>query len=418
MKRLLCTLFTIMAVAPFTFGQQVPDSLKTKAVRLTKNQADCVGAYLIKDTIFGPVLSPEGFGNKIDIQGNELGDPHWIEREHNTVWYKIKISHTTTMWFDIIPLNENDDFDFLLFKDTGPAFCAKMKKQEVLPVRTNISRNNTTIGGRTGLSPTATEDFVPSGPGSPFSRALEVEKGEVYILCVDNPFRANKGHTIHIHYKDKPKGRQRETDTPKERVIEKHPMTIKVVDEKSGAPVSANLEISGGYNHDFKGAGESYTFDAELYRTYTINCDKAGYMFTTVKQSLMRKESQEVTVKMRKIEPGAKVALPDIQFEANLAIFIGNSKKSLNRLLEFMKANPDVKIEIQGHVNGPGTKNKKKYRNLSNERAKAVFNYLFDNGIDRGRMEYKGYGNAHMLHPEPVNDRQAESNRRVEIKIL
>ena len=177
MKYLICTLLFGFSATFFSQAQAQPDTTGLELVRLTRNQADCIGAYLIKDSVFGPVLSPEGFGNKIDIQGNELGDLYWFEREHNTVWYKIKISYDTEMWFDIVPLNANDDFDFLLFKSTGPSFCDKMIRKKVLPVRTNISRNVTTIGGQTGLSPQAENDYVPSGPGDPYSKSIEVKKG-------------------------------------------------------------------------------------------------------------------------------------------------------------------------------------------------------------------------------------------------
>ncbi len=83
-----------------------------------------------------------------------------------------------------------------------------------------------------------------------------------------------------------------------------------------------------------------------------------------------------------------------------------------------MLANPDISIEIQGHVNGPGEKNKKKYKALSKERAQAVFLELWEGGIDRSRMKYTGYGNSAMVFKAPINERQAEQNRRVEVQIL
>jgi outer membrane protein OmpA-like peptidoglycan-associated protein len=419
MNYLICTLLLLLS-ATFPFqGQAQADTTGQELVRLTRNQADCIGAYLIKGSVFGPVLSPEGFGNKIDIQGNELGDLYWFEREHNTVWYKIKIAYDTEMWFDIVPLNANDDFDFLLFEQTGPSFCDKMIRKQVLPVRTNISRNVTTIGGQTGLSPEAADEFVPSGPGDSYSKSIVVKRGQTYILVIDNPFRANEGHTIKLHYKDKPKKRIRDEHEQTPIKIKTAPLTVKIIDEKTGEAIEGDLKIDGGYNDERSSTSQSsFTFEAEVYKTYTINADKAGYMFGTIKQTMMRQEETEVVVKMRKIEAGAKVTLPEIQFEANLSIFLPSSKKSLNRLLVFMQANPDVKIEVQGHVNGPGQKNRKKFRALSAERAKQVFLYLWDAGIEKTRMSFAGYGNSMMVHTAPINEKQAESNRRVEIEIL
>jgi outer membrane protein OmpA-like peptidoglycan-associated protein len=83
-----------------------------------------------------------------------------------------------------------------------------------------------------------------------------------------------------------------------------------------------------------------------------------------------------------------------------------------------MIENEDLHIEIQGHVNGEGSRNKRKFISLSEDRAKAIYQKLLEAGIDKSRMSYKGFGNAKMIYPTPVNNRQAEANRRVEAEIL
>ena len=77
-----------------------------------------------------------------------------------------------------------------------------------------------------------------------------------------------------------------------------------------------------------------------------------------------------------------------------------------------------VKIEIQGHVNGPNRRNSKALQDLSEDRAEAVFNYLTKRGIAKERMTFVGYGNTQMIHPEPKYSHESEKNRRVEVKIL
>lgn len=83
-----------------------------------------------------------------------------------------------------------------------------------------------------------------------------------------------------------------------------------------------------------------------------------------------------------------------------------------------MKSNPTVKIEVGGHVNGPGERNTKRYKELSYNRAFAVKDYLVKNKIESKRIDFKGYGNSEMLYPEPKSAYQESANRRVEIKIL
>ncbi len=386
-------------------------------VRVTKNQGDCIGAYLIRDTVFGPVLSPEGPGHKIEIKGYPPGDLYFFEQEHNTVWYKIKAPYSTTMWFDIIPLKTDDDFDFLLFKNPGPAFCSRLPKGEVLPVRTNISRVSDLRGGRTGLSPDATANFIPSGPGNPYSKAVEVKKGDEFLLVVDNPYRANEGHTIHLHFKKK-KNTGYIRRKQEEASLKYHKVHIKIVDQKTGEPVSANLTLSNGEKEAKKINGVSeYVFEGEVYRSYNIRAEKKGYMFTTLQMTVFKKKDAEQIIKIQKIEAGIKVALKNIRFEGDKTAILASSKKNLNALLRFMKQNPSVKIDIQGHVNAPGQKNKKKHKLLSEARAEAVFNHLILSGIEKERLIFRGFGNSQMIYPNPISDHQSEVNRRVEVMI-
>jgi outer membrane protein OmpA-like peptidoglycan-associated protein len=81
-----------------------------------------------------------------------------------------------------------------------------------------------------------------------------------------------------------------------------------------------------------------------------------------------------------------------------------------------MEENPKLKIEIQGHIccqtfGDPA--------NTSTSRARAVYNYLLRNKIDRKRMTYKGFGTTKPIHPIPEkNALEEDENRRVEILIL
>ena len=87
-------------------------------------------------------------------------------------------------------------------------------------------------------------------------------------------------------------------------------------------------------------------------------------------------------------------------------------------LLRFMQANPRVRVEIQGHVNGPTFKNTKEFIELSTARAKAVHDFLLVNDVDPGRISYVGLGNSRMLYPQPKNREESEANRRVEVNIV
>ena len=80
--------------------------------------------------------------------------------------------------------------------------------------------------------------------------------------------------------------------------------------------------------------------------------------------------------------------------------------------------NSEIRVEIQGHVNGPNMENSHAMQRLSEKRAKAVYNYLTDNGIDKDRLQHRGFGNTQMVDEHPKSVEDEEKNRRVEIEII
>lgn len=382
---------------------------------LTQANGDCTGAIAISDTVFHQPYAVRGFGNKLEIKENPREHHQWFEREHHTTWYKFRVPHTTTLTFDIIPDNIEDDIDFLLFEGAIPGICDKIATKEVVPVRSNISRNDKSLGSRCGLSKEASDDYVRSGVGSSYSRALEVEGGTLFYLVIDYQDRPRAGYTIHFHY-DPP--------TPTEPVVEERPrnaqkLNITIVDASTGRPVPAALTIDGMiFDKVVEANGESsYTFDMEVYRNLRIACLSKGYMFHSQKMKGSGDPEVDVELKLIPITPGEQVVLDDIRFVGNDTKVMRESQASLMMLLRFMTDNPSVRIEIQGHVNGPGSKNKKEFTELSTARARAVYDFLLVNDMEPERMTYVGLGNSKMLFPEAKTKEQSDANRRVEIKV-
>ena len=81
-----------------------------------------------------------------------------------------------------------------------------------------------------------------------------------------------------------------------------------------------------------------------------------------------------------------------------------------------MVINPEVAIEIQGHVNLLG-KNTSGAKHLSKKRAKRVRKFLVANGIDKHRISVIGFGNSKMIYPKAESEEEKQANRRVEIRI-
>lgn len=391
-----------------------------KPVQLGKNASDCLGALQINDTVVGPVFSPPGYGNKLEISGYELGDPFFIQREHNTVWYKFRAPYDAVFTFDLLPEVKEDDFDFLLFLYDGPNFCRDVADGKKIPVRTNISRKNIYVDGRTGLSESSVEEYVPSGPGSSYSRALKVKRGDLLYLLVDNPFRENKGHSIYLHWRKTGENAQVE-EVLEERTYESpmRKLRINVKDKDTGELVAANIHVEGlpdSVRSHFPVISQ-VDLDVVSYRTYEINVVRKGYLLAFETFIPKNDSLYELEIPIKKMALGDRINLQNIKFDSDKTEILEKSKTALDQLGAFLEENPSVHIEIQGHVNGESKRNKRRYRKLSAARAKAIYDTLLARGIDKARLDYKGFGNAMMIYPTPVNNRQAEANRRVEAEV-
>jgi outer membrane protein OmpA-like peptidoglycan-associated protein len=390
-------------------------------VQLGKINADCAGAVLIRDSI-GPVYSPQGWGNILEIKGYELGDPMFIEQEHNTIWYKFTAPGDGVLELDIVPIYPEDDFDFMLFLYDGPSFCKTIQDDQAVPLRSNISRKNVEVRGYTGLKKSAVEEFVPSGPGDSYSRALPVKKDQQLYLLVDNPFRENRGHYVYLYWDIAGGVGPRKREEPKQKAYDpkKTKLHIEVRDKETGEPVPAFVSIEGtvdGSPLEFEGVSDQ---EAELvsYRAYYVSAVSKGYLLATKAFMPSSDADYYLQIDLKKVKQGDKMTLEDIKFVEDKAEFLEKSISSLKKLTKFMLENPGVEVEIGGHVNGLTKKNKKEYKELSTTRAEAVETYLLENGVEKERMKVKGYGNSEMLFPDPANNGQMEANRRVEIKIL
>ena len=121
------------------------------------------------------------------------------------------------------------------------------------------------------------------------------------------------------------------------------------------------------------------------------------------------------------LEIGEILNLGGIEFQPGRHILTKRSSKSLDKLIKVMKDNPSLRIEIQGHIccqaDRDGLDKDTGTMNLSENRAKTVYNELIKAGIDKSRLTYKGYGPFRKLVAE-FDDAARQRNRRVSIQIL
>ncbi|WP_298122168.1 OmpA family protein [Flavobacterium sp.] len=143
------------------------------------------------------------------------------------------------------------------------------------------------------------------------------------------------------------------------------------------------------------------------------------------KQSKNQAENRKVVIyfnrnklsnSISKSNKGDLIKLRALNFYNNSDVIVPKSQPVLKELLDIMKSKPKLKIEIQGHI---CCKLPNQEDTVSEARAKAVYDYLIKNKIDKSRMTYKGYGVSSPIYKIPEkNDFEADENRRVEILIV
>jgi OOP family OmpA-OmpF porin len=116
-----------------------------------------------------------------------------------------------------------------------------------------------------------------------------------------------------------------------------------------------------------------------------------------------------------KIGTDKSVIFKTIYFSFNSAELLMLSKNELRVLVEYLKENPTVKVEVIGHTDITG--NWDVNLNVSRERAGSVYRFLLENSIAHNRIIYYGKGSAAPVASNNTIDGRAR-NRRVEILLL
>jgi outer membrane protein OmpA-like peptidoglycan-associated protein len=148
-------------------------------------------------------------------------------------------------------------------------------------------------------------------------------------------------------------------------------------------------------------------------RSYSITAQKPGYVFYSEKIDIPSTDKGYDIEKNIQLSPTGTRLLVFFDFDKSEPK--EESIPEMERVIQFLRDNPDKNIQIEGHTDDQGTDD---YNNkLSIDRAKAVREYLVAAGIDGSRISAVGYGKTKPLVPEKTEEARA-LNRRVEMKIL
>jgi outer membrane protein OmpA-like peptidoglycan-associated protein len=194
-----------------------------------------------------------------------------------------------------------------------------------------------------------------------------------------------------------------------------------VIDKKTNAKV-VNPKITivaKGTSTNFTpaSAGGSYQQDIPGLGWYVYNVSAEGYLNTTDSVQVVDENVAPVVknIFLTEIEVGITVRLKNIYFDFDKTTLKSESFVELNKVVEFLKQNSKVSIEIAGHTDSKGSD---QYNlNLSQGRSQAVVDYLISQGIDTSRLQAQGYGETKPIDTNDTDEGRA-NNRRVEFTIL
>ena len=204
-------------------------------------------------------------------------------------------------------------------------------------------------------------------------------------------------------------------------VAKKLLITGNVYDKKTEQLINAKLDISirgdKKVNLNVDAMNGHYEKEISKLGFYIITASAHGYLNSN--DSIAADDDQrspfERDLYLIPIEVGVTVRLKNIYFDFDKTTLKQESYVELNKVVEFLKQNASVEIEISGHTDSKGSDD---YNlNLSQGRSQSVVDYIVSQGIESFRLTAHGYGET---KPIDTNDTDAgrANNRRVEFTVL
>ena len=200
-------------------------------------------------------------------------------------------------------------------------------------------------------------------------------------------------------------------------------MKGRITDSENHKPVVAKLELidpdlSKAVATAISDTGGNYSIKVPSPKQYGAEIVAKGYLLYLDVVDLKGESYMKDYIKnfeLERVEVGAKVILKNIFFEFGKATLKPESYAELDNVVKLLQNNEGVRLEISGHTDNVGSL--KTNMKLSEDRAKAVVEYIISKGISSSRLEFKGYAYTQPIAPNTTEAGRAQ-NRRVEFKVL
>lgn len=234
----------------------------------------------------------------------------------------------------------------------------------------------------------------PDGKNAIMTRSTPDRKDDLYLFRLPEKYQADAVQRLHVH----------------------------ITDIETGKPVRARLEIFESTQPDTirlsQWADENGHIQLVLQQDkwFGIISSAEGYLIHSSQLSPDTSAVRRIDIGMVPLKTAANkaVVLKNIFFETGSAKLLPSSFPELNILHRSLHELPQLEIELRGHTDNVGTEEDN--QQLSEDRARAVYQYLIDRGIDASRLSFAGFGE---MQPVDTNETDAgrQQNRRTEFVI-
>lgn len=162
----------------------------------------------------------------------------------------------------------------------------------------------------------------------------------------------------------------------------------------------------------------NYLVTLPIGSDYSFTVNRKGYLFYSDRFELAGQPADSTytnNILLQPIRINSSLELKNILYETNSFQLSPSSYVELDKLVQLLKDNPSVKVQVNGHTDNVG----KPADNLllSTKRAKSVVAYLISKGVAANRLTAKGFGSS-----KPIADNNSEAgrakNRRTELVIV
>ena len=372
---------------------------------LPYNSNDCIFAIPLNvDQTYGPTTAPQGAGRVMEVMA-DAKHPNLPEFEHNVVWYKFTVPYNGKLDIAVTQTQLSDDYDMLVYKYTDKYFSNHLQGNKVLPVAINMSRVDSTLlvkpkkvkieptgdakadakarseaakaakaakaldaeMGTIGMYHAALPVMLPKDSTARHIRSIDVRKGEVYYILLDNLTPNGKGHSIKVSIH-----------------VDAFEVPVSFYDPKAKKNVEVNLTILEKNTNNrvivqkekFKGGRVKFVPGFN----YTLYAKRDGYFSIFYDFNADRfKNDTLLRMRMNRAERGTIYPISEIYFENEYEL-MKESDSLLMNYVQMFKNHPDVTFTVKGFVNTYGI-DPEHDQLVTLERAKSVKAFFVQNGI-------------------------------------